>query len=884
MIRRLRRLFLRTCNLLFTSRADRDVDREISSHLAMLEDQYLREGMPANAARDAARRALGGVARTTERHREERSLPLVEDVLKNFRHAFRALGNNPAFTAVAIVSVAMGIGMNAAIFTLVNGILLKELPVADPARVVQVGAIVDKSQVWGFSFPVFRELCRQRGVFSDLIAFSSRQAVMEVEGVPQKIDLELVTGSYFSFFGARPALGRLLEEDDDAVENAHSVCVLSNHAWRSYFGSDPAIVGRMVRIDGTPLEIAGVAEPEFTGAELQRRYDVWIPTALASGFGHNPRERANWVWLRGLGRLQSGVTIAGANTRMMAASSEIEKALPKQRANKGSVYFVADGSKGFDTWRSSLRQPLTILMIAVTILLLIACANFANLLLARGAARSQEFAVKVSLGAGRLRLIRELLIETLVLTFTGAILGLLLCVPLTSFLLNLFNTGSRYQTLHVSPDVHVVIFTLCACLLTALLAGVYPAVRAATVDTASGLKESSRSARPHARRLLISVQTALAAVLVLGAGLFAHSLRNLRTVDLGYEIEQVLSVDIAPRNTGKLPQANPAPDAFHEILTRVAALPGVEAAAFSQPGVLSGSSMTNNIEVRTAAGEARVSNDVHFLFVSPGYLSTMGLRLLRGRGFSDADRAGAPRVALVNEYLAHQLWPDEDPRGKEIKGWDSERAVVVGVVANSKYSRIREKTMPIAYQPFDQMTVFDGTLEVRGRDSLARMERDVRDVVRTTAPAYQVSSAAALRLLRDNVIAQDRLLAFLSTLFGVLSTMLALAGVYGVISYSVTRRTREIGIRMSVGAQRADVLMLFLREVGIFAGSGILVGIPLGLLLSQFIYKFLYDVPLHDPLSIAGTGILLAMGGLAAAWIPARRATRIDPLQALRDD
>jgi predicted permease len=867
-------------------RAERELHREITAHLTLLADDFERRGMTPEEARRAALRAYGGVEQTKELHRDERSFVWLEQAFQDLRHACRGLARSPAFVAVALLSLAFGIGVNTAIFTLVNGILLKNLPVPDPHRIVQLNAHMEKAGIdsSGFSFPVYRELRRQTEIFSATAGFSGTQAVLDVNGVPQKIDLELVTGSYFPFFGARPALGRLLDEEDDRVEGAHPVCVLSYTVWQIHFGGDPHVLGQTIGIDAIPLQIVGVASSDFVGAELQRRFDVWAPAALSNDLLHIQRESPSYVWISALARLRPGISFARAGARLHAASRAIEDTLLQDRANAGAIYQVRDASKGFDRWRSTLHDPLLILLGAVTLVLLVACANLANLALARTHERVREFAIKLALGISRWRLFRQLLAETVVLTLGGGAMAFLLSILLTRFLLALFNAGARFQNLHVAPDASILMFTFGVCLLTALIAGLYPAWQASRTDPARDLQGASQGLRSGlVRRSLILAQVALAVVLLFGAGLFVHSLRNLKVIDLGYDIERVLTVDIDQRGTAQMFKPVTSPQGLADVLARVRQLPGVASAAFSVPGVLSGG-MFGGVIASPDAPPGHWENDANLLFVGPGYLATLRIPLLRGRDFTAADRAGARPVGIVNQLLASRTWPDQDPVGKHFNGWGLKNIEVVGLIGNTKYQDVREQAKPIAILAFAQTPVIGASLEIRSLEPQARLEREVREIVKSAAPGYQVSEVATMELMRDNLIAQDRLLAFLSTLFGILGTVLALVGIYGLISYAATRRTREVGIRVSVGAKPGDVVWMFLRESLTLMAAGMLLGLPLALALARFARSLLFGVSASDPLGIGATLALLMLGGVAAACVPARRATRINPMQALRHD
>ena len=476
------RQFLAKVSTLFRrGRVEDEIARDVDSQLGLLEDDLQRRGVPADEARLSARRAYGGLEQAKELARDELTFVWLEQLLQDARHAFRGLSRSPAFAAVALLWLALGIGANTAIFTLVNGILLKKLPVPDPERIVQIQARLREFESSGFNYPAFRELRRQTGIFADVIGFWSRSAVAEGDGDSYTVGFELVTGSFFSFFGARPALGRLIDEEDDRAEGAHPVCVLSYRIWQARFGAEPRILGRTLRVDGVPLQVAGVVARDFVGPELQRRFDVWAPTALAGSFGV-PRESPNTVWLRVLARLRPGLSLPEAGARLAAASRAIEEALPGERANAGTVYQVRDASKGFDSWRSHLQDPLLVLMGAVILVLLVACANLANILLARTSSRRLEFAIKLSLGISRWRLLRQLLVETFLLVFSGGALGVFVSVALTRILLDVFNGGNPVASLQVTPDATLLGFTFGACIITALLAGLYPAWQASRTD------------------------------------------------------------------------------------------------------------------------------------------------------------------------------------------------------------------------------------------------------------------------------------------------------------------------------------------------------------------------------------------------------------------
>jgi predicted permease len=880
----MRRSLARLGAFLRRGRAERDMAREMAAHLALMEDDFRRRGVSDDEARLAARRAWGGRAQSEELHRDARSFVWLEQLLQDVRHAGRSLRKSPGFVTVALLSLAFGIGVNTAIFALVNGILLKHLPVPQPERVVQVLAHVRNTDTQVFSYPSFVEMRRQTGIFSSAIAFSSTGMMVDFGTGAQQVEFSAVSGGYFPFLGGRPTLGRLLDEEDDRVEGASPVCVISYRAWQSHYGGDPGVLNRTLRVGLTRLRIVGVASRDFVGADIQRRDEVWVPTADSAGVGPESRTTPSFFWLRILARLQPGVSLASANQRLRAAGPVIDAALPKGSGNQAARYWAADGSRGFGHWRSSLRDPLVILMGAVTLVLLVACANLANLLLARSGERRQEFAIKLSLGISRARLVRQLLIETFAIALAGGALGWALSTALTGYLLDLFSSGQLYRRLHVSSDRSVLLYTFAGCLLTALAAGVYPAWQAARTDLAPGLASAVTARRALLRRGLILVQVTLAVVLLFGATLFGHSLRRLKTMDLGYDIDHVLSFGVSSAIPGRHMEPPTAPPDLGAALARVRALPGVESAALSNPVPLSGWMITGDLKLPDAKGGERTVEDVYQMTVGLGLFAVMRMPLLKGRDFGSGDRAGAPLVAVVNQRLASLAWPGDDPIGKRFPLSRDEQVEVIGVAGNIKYLDVREEARPILYLSFDQMPGWAGTFEIRCRRDPGAIERDVRQIVRSAAPQFEVRDVMPLELWRDGNISQDRLLAFLSSLFGGLGTAIALVGIYGLISYAVTRRTREVGIRMSVGAQRGDVLWLFLRESVALVAAGMAIGLPLALGLARLAGKLLFGITAKEPVDVAITLVTLAAGGVAAGYLPGRRATRVDPMQALRHD
>ena len=814
----------------------------------------------------------------------------LEAPLQDATHAWRTLHKNPGFTSIAVLSLALGIGVNTAIFSLLYGIVLRGLPLKDADRVVQLQARSEPAlpfTITLFNYSEFRELRQLRSIFEDVMGVSELSAVLDFGSDSQRINLDYITGNFFPFFRAKPQTGRLLDEEDDQVVGAHPVCVLSDHAWSVRFGRDPGIIGKFVRVNTVPLQVVGITAPNFVGASLQRRCDIWVPTAMLRVLQNEERDNTYSAGLHILAKLRSGVSPTEAKSRLVAASPGIGDSLPTQRPFAHLKYGFTDGSKGLDDERSKLRQPLLILMSTVGLLLLIACANLTNLLLSRASERRREFVIKLSLGIGQWRLSRQLLIESLLLTLGGGLLGSLAAWILLRVLLSFFNAGGN-NTLDVSMNRAVLWFTFGISMLTSLIVGAYPAWFASKTGAAATLKGGLKHGAPrgNVRRILITVQVSLSLVLMLGAALFTRSLGNLQSVNLGYDIDHVATLSLVPRRVQSTPQFGPPmvqlSSEFQQFLSRVKQIPGIEAAALSFPGVLQGFGMQGSANTHDNTERGQRNTNCSFIIVSPHYFSTLRIPILRGRDFTDSDRTGSPLVALLNQRAAELLWPAGKPVGKYLDFHVAKGVGVIGVVGNSKYQNIRESTEPIVYMCAYQMPVMAVTVLLRIPRRMAQTENEARALLRSSTPSFQISHATTMELVRDGLLAQDRLLALLSSLFGAVGTIMALVGIYGLIACSVASRTREIGIRMSVGAQHSSVLKLFIGEALKVLTVGILIGLTAGLLLGRFVASLLFQVRPGDPkLGALAVGLILICG-LLAALVPAVRAIKINPADALR--
>jgi predicted permease len=796
----------------------------------------------------------------------------------DLRYAFRMLGRAPVFTAVAILSLALGIGANSAIFAFVDAILLKTLPVSHPERLVLLRS---RHRVLGlneaFGYPFFREIERRNDVFSSATAWFPIHVNLGAGGSTERHQAELVSGGYFQTLGIRPVVGRLLVPEDDGAESAHPVCVISYELWQNRFGGDPNALSKSVTLDTHPFQIVGVTEPAYRGAELESRYDLQIPMSMAKLFMNVERDSKNFWWLQIMGRLRSGVSIQQAQ----ASVDSLARHIDAESGRKDSTYLLEDGRQGFGFLRGELRSPLLVLVALSSMVLLIACANLANLLVARAAERRREIAIRQSLGGTRGRLIRQLLVESLLLALMGGVCGLLLAALLNRTLAAmLFSPGTAID---VKQNGLVIAFTFVLSLVTGIVFGLAPAFEATRPELLPALKEALHTGtglgRAWLRRTLIAVQIAVCLILVFGAGLFARTLRNLRTIDLGFRTDRIVLLSMDMEKSGYKEADSLA--FFTELLRRVRQIPGVEAAALADISVLSRHMSAMGVEVPGYTSRGEIESNNNFNTVSENYFQTLRIPLLRGRDFEARDSRGAPPVAIVNQRFVDYYWPGQNPIGRHF-GFNGKNMEIIGLVKTAKYMTVREEPQITIYLPLAQQSASELTLHVRTSMDPAGIITRLREQVRAIDAKLPVYNVTTLSQQMNERISTERVLSLLSSMFGVLAVLVAAAGLYGIIAYAVVRRTREIGIRMAVGARGRDVIRLFVSETIALAGIGIAAGVPLALAAARLLRSSLYGVKHDDALTLIGAGGILLSVALAAVLIPARKAARIDPAAALR--
>lgn len=827
--------------------------------------------------------------------------------LQDLRYALRMLRKNPAFTAVAVLTLALGIGANTAIFSLENAVMLKMLPVTNPGELAVVG---DPTEVHGrhmgdpqvneFSYPLYRDIRDGSSVFSGMLASGEahRQRVTgdSIGEISSNATGVLVSGNYFSVLGVNALYGRVITPDDDSAPGAHPVLVVSYGFWKNKLGENPNTVGQTLRINNYPFTVIGVAPPGFYGDTVGDAQDFWAPVTMQEQLinGRKWMEDYNASWLHLIARLKPGVTVekAAANVNLVVqqlVNGPLKAKLSKDDLDnlKASKVPVCAGGGGFSDLRGDFQQPLLLLMVIVALVLVIACVNVANLLLARASSRRKEFAVRVAIGAASGRIVRQLLTESILLAFAGGALGLLLARWGTNALLKL----SGNNDLEASPDLRVFLFTAVVCLLTGVLFGLIPALRSRRVAVALTLKSGSQNGNSanagwNWGKLLVTGQVAVSLLVLFVAGLLVHSLQNIRNVDLGYNREHLLVLSTDPLAAGYNDNAKIA-GFTNQLAEQVSSLPGVVAVTGSKNGLFSGSESGNSIKVEGYTSKNDPDLQAAFDEVAPNYFHGVGIPMLLGRDIGLQDTVTSPRVAVINETMARFYFGQANPIGRKfiVEDPGSKGPVeIVGVARDARDHKLkgsidRRFYLPLS-QSIGQIPVVNFVVRTVGNP--VAVAEAVRKQLKSLDANIPVNSVRALNELTEKSIGDQILIARLSSVFAGLALLLAAIGLYGILSYSVAGRTREIGVRMALGAQRGSVLKMVLQEAGKLVLLGVVIGIPSALLASRLFSSMLFGLKGTDPVSMLLVIAVLLAITLLASYIPARRATKVDPMIALR--
>jgi predicted permease len=839
----------------------------------------------------------------------------MSSLVSDLRLALRSWRNAPVFASIAVASIAVGMGGSTAVFTLVDRVLLRPLPVAHPQELVQVISPASKfGSNWGdgseLSYPMYADFRDNAQVFSGMFCRFHFAFQLGYAGRTERVAGEIVSGTYFSVLGVKAALGRTLSAEDDRQRGGHPVAVLGHAFWTSRLTADPKVLGRTMVVNGHPLTIVGVAQQGFEGIEVGRPTQIFVPIMMKAQMtpGWDGLDDRRYAWVKVFGRLKPGVGREQAEARLQPfhrsrLEAEVQdsaflsvSAAERQRFVETRVQLVsaAQGRSGF---RRRLATPLWVLMATAVGVLLIACANVANLLMARAAARRREMAIRLALGASRRRLVRQLLVESVLLAVAGGTLGLALAVVGAPILLAFFASPDLPQSVPTLPDLRILTLTFAVSLLTGVLFGLAPGLQSTRPELAPTLKDQAGSllggGKARLRKAFVASQVAISLLLVVGAALFLRTLDNLLAVDVGFDANRLLTFSLDPSLNGYAPSRNK--QLAKTLLERLRATPGVSGAGLASRPLLEGNQWSSGMRIegytpKTGEDMNQLNNSV-----SPGYFSAMGIPLLMGRDFDERDERSDPpekgqsqyRVAIVNERFARHYFGDESPVGRHLAfGFDPERPIsieIVGVVRDAKYADVRSEVPRQVFVPYLETTTPRGfTVYVRTQRDPTTVFPSLRQAVEQLEPDLPLYGLRTLERQVAQSLGSERLIATTASVFGALATLLAVVGVYGVMAYTVERRTREIAIRLALGAATAHVGWLVVREALAIAAAGVAIGLPVAWWLGRYVSSQLYGVTATDPTILVGAGVGLGAAAALAALIPSSRAARIEPTAALR--
>src|ERR1700722_6265402 len=873
---------------------------ELEGHLQMHTDDNLRKGMSATEARRDALMKLGGIEQTKELYHDRQTLPVLEVFMQDLRYGLRMLRKNPGFTAVAVLSLALGIGANTTIFTVVNAILLNAVPVRDLPRLVEMDTVDSKllvtqarSEKLGMSFPNFQDYRRDNQVFTDLAAFMPIAVTWSGGADPREVQGELVSADYFDVLGIRPTRGRFFMPDEDTKPNGNDVVVLSYSLWANKLGSDPGIIGKPLIFDARPYTVIGIAPRGFRGTiTFFSSEQVWIPTSMKDQvLGGKAKDFFNerrFLGVGTVGRLKPGLAMGAAEASLKTMAIHLETEFPKDNSGRSvALSPLSDAAVGVNDHQRIALAGAT-MMGVVGLVLLIACVNLANLLLAQGARRQKEISLRAALGAGRTRIVRQMLTESLLLSLAGGVVGLAFAYAGRSILWAFRPPFIEDTGIDLALDSHVLLFTFFVAILTGFIFGLVPAVKASRPDLMETLKSGGRGGtmgwrRDPLRSLLVIGEMALALITLVGAGLFLHSLQNAQKTELGFESKDLLTMNF---DLGALHYEQGRGEQFYRAaIEKVKNSPGVASVSIaSNPPIGGGFARTVFPEGQDEAsgnrGTLTVVDDV-----TPDHFATLRIPVTRGRSFNDGDRMETAAVAIVSEAMAKLHWPNEDAIGKRFHFiGDKTLREIVGVTANLVISEVGEAPQPIVFLPMTQDYVPAATLHVRTTSNPESVVATARAALQSLDPNLAVTNVFTIEQVLSQALWPPRMGGLLLALFGTLALVLSAVGVYGVLSYSVNQQTREIGLRMALGAQRGDVMRLILGQGLRLTVAGLGLGILVPLALMRVLVSLLFDVRAYDPSTYTAVTLLLTAVALLACYIPPRRAMRVDPMVALRYD
>jgi len=828
-------------------------------------------------------------------------------LLRDLHYSLRTLGKSPVFLTVSVLSLALGIGANTAIFTLINQLILQPLPVKDPEQLVMLAG---RGKHYGgnngpdrISYPMYQEIRDKNQVFSGMFCTYPGTVSASFQGRTELIGADFVSGNFFPVLGIGAAVGRVFTASDDLIQGGHPLAVLSYGYWRARFGADQGIVGKQIVVNGRALTIIGVSRAGFDGVEPGRAPQIRIPITMKDDLPRSDFNRLNinrFRWTQVFGRLKPGMTMQKAQAGLQPLFHQIlNREVTEKPFSKASPFVkqeflkmwmeVMPGSKGRSNLRRTYSKPLLALMAIVGLVLLIACSNLANLLIARASARQKEIAVRLALGASRGTLVRQLLVESLALAAAGGILGVGLAIAIDQALIDFLPSGHTPLSLSGTPDWMVMGFTFAVSLAAGILFGLIPALQATRPNVSNTLKDQAgaviRGGSAGLRMGLVVAQVSLSLLLLIGAGLFLQSLRNLKTLNPGFEVRNLLAFDVDP--TLNRYDLNWSRDYYRRLRDSLNALPGVESHTFAVVPVLEDDEWDNWVTIEGYSAKQDERPDPHMQFCSPGFFQTLKIPVLLGRDFNDRDIAGAPKVGIVNQKFVQRYFGGADPLGRHIgMGIDPGTKTdiqIVGVVGDTKYESMRDEIPYEVYVPIQQQQFANGaTVYVRAQGDPTHLFNTLRTAVKAVDAGVPMYSMRTVDDQLEISLLTERLLATLSSVFGCLATLLAALGLYGVMAFMVARRTREIGIRMALGARQSSVVWMVMRETLTLGGIGVALGLAGAYAITRLIQAQLFGVQPTDLLTMTAAALGIAAVTALAGYIPARRATWIDPMRALR--
>ena len=892
-----------------------EVEAELAFHVESYADDLMRGGMPRDEALRRARIEIGGVTSQKENMRAAWGTRAWDELCGDLRYAFRMLAKSPGFAAIAIGSLALGIGANTVIFTVTKAILLDKLAVSHPDE-LRLFALTQGGKgvvhgMWGyfdntpsgktlstsFSYPVYQQLRKQNRVFEDVFGFKDYgRMTATIDNKAEVVTSEMVSGNYYRVLGVRPVLGRVITDSDDAAVGSGPVLLISDGFWSHRFGRSPDVIGKHIEINGTPMTIIGVNPPDFTGAYgAQSSPDIFLPFSMqplaAPKFKTSLLTDTNLWWVMMMGRMKPGISTETARAATdLALNAAIHATMTVGKDEEMPRLDLEDGSRGQNAAAGMFAKPIYVLMSLAGFVLLLACANLANLLLARASSRQREMSVRLALGAGRGRILRQMLTESLLISAAGGAAGLLLGYLGRNAIPHLLSSAWEPTVMQSKFDWMIFGFTAAISIFTGLLFGLAPAWQATRTQVSSGLKDNAQTAtqRRHnfTGKTLVVTQVVLSTLLLVGAGLFVRTLMNLNHAHLGFNPDNILLFDLQPPQT-RYPAAKGIA-LYRQIEEKLAAMPGVDSVTPVEEPLIAGS-MSNRYFVPD--GQPQKSGDkksANYNVVGAGFFKTFAIPMIAGRGFDATDTETSKKVAIVNQQLVKEFFPNINPIGKtfNLGSHDNpEHIEIVGVSKDAKYYTLRQDPPATFYVPYRQQDNEEFmTFAVHTRMKPEAIVPSLRDAIASIDKDIPLQDIRTQIEQIEDTTKQERIFASLTAGFGVLALILACIGIYGIMAYAVSRRTNEIGIRMALGAQSRRVLGMVLREASWLAVIGVVTGLGAAIALGRLIGSMLYGLKPYDPITLGGAALLLVLVALAASWIPARRAANVDPIKALRHE